>query len=65
MIRYRIRRLFFYTFVAFGEAAKWLATDYRKVTPVERAAIFPAWAICRGGFLLAIYAYLAYCWLVY
>jgi hypothetical protein len=40
-----------------GRAVAWLAEGYRTAPPLERALIFPTWAVLRGlfivGFLLA------------
>ncbi len=40
-----------------GRAVAWLAEGYRTAPPLERALIFPTWAVLRGlfivGFVLA------------
>jgi hypothetical protein len=35
-----------------GRAAAWLAEGYRSASPLERALIFPSWAILRSLFLV-------------
>ena len=35
-----------------GRVAAWLAGGYRTARPVERALIFPSWAVCRGLFVV-------------
>jgi hypothetical protein len=44
------------TMLAIGRMQAWLAQGYREGTPVERALIFPSWAVFRALFiaLLAI-----------
>jgi hypothetical protein len=35
-----------------GRVVAWLAEGYRTATTVERALIFPVWAVLRGLFLV-------------
>ena len=35
-----------------GHVVAWLADGYRTAPPLERALIFPSWAILRGLFVL-------------
>ena len=35
-----------------GYVVAWLAAGYRTATPLERALIFPSWAILRGVFIV-------------
>jgi len=35
-----------------GRTVRWLAEGYREAPPLERALIFPTWAVLRGVFLL-------------
>jgi cobalamin biosynthesis protein CobD/CbiB len=35
-----------------GRVVAWLAEGYRTATALERALIFPAWAILRGVFIV-------------
>lgn len=35
-----------------GRIVAWLAEGYRDAPPVERALIFPTWAVLRGLFLV-------------
>jgi hypothetical protein len=37
--------------VLVGRVVAWLATGYRNATSLERALIFPTWALLRGVFL--------------
>jgi hypothetical protein len=34
-----------------GRVVAWLARGYRTASPLERALIFPTWAVLRGVFL--------------
>ena len=35
-----------------GHAVAWLAEGYRTAPPLERALIFPTWAVLRGVFIV-------------
>jgi len=35
-----------------GHVVAWLAEGYRTASPLERALIFPSWAILRGVFIV-------------
>jgi len=35
-----------------GRAVVWLADGYRTAPPLERALIFPTWAVLRGVFII-------------
>ena len=35
-----------------GRVVAWLAEGYRTAPPLERALIFPSWAILRGVFIV-------------
>jgi hypothetical protein len=35
-----------------GRVVAWLAAGYRTAPPLERALIFPSWAVLRGIFLM-------------
>jgi len=35
-----------------GHAVAWLAEGYRTATAIERALIFPSWAVLRGVFIV-------------
>ena len=35
-----------------GRAVAWLAEGYRTAPPLERALIFPTWAVLRGLFIV-------------
>jgi hypothetical protein len=35
-----------------GRVVAWLAKGYRTASPVERALIFPTWAVLRGVFIV-------------
>ena len=35
-----------------GRVVAWLAEGYRTAAPLERALIFPTWAILRGLFII-------------
>jgi hypothetical protein len=37
--------------VCVGHVVAWLAEGYRTATPIERALIFPSWAVLRGVFI--------------
>lgn len=39
-----------------GKVQAWLAEGYREGTLVERASIFPVWAVCRMSFLVLVTA---------
>lgn len=44
-----------------GRPTAWLAAGYREGTPLERACIWPAWAVAR---CLSTTAYVTAMWLV-
>jgi hypothetical protein len=37
-----------------GRAVAWLAEGYRTAPPLERALIFPTWAVLRGLFIVGL-----------
>jgi hypothetical protein len=45
-------RVVYVSTASLGRAVAWLAEGYRTAPALERALIFPSWAILRGVFLL-------------